>query len=141
MDELPWILWAHRTTSQKPTGVSSFALMYGMEAIIPIKIEMPTVRTEIHEKANAEVIDKDLYTTNKLRETTAMRMTSYQQRLANLHNRLVKPRTFVPRELVLRRVFENTANPANRKFQLNWEGSYMVVQVETTGSYALSKTD
>ena len=31
-----------------------------MEAIIPTKIEMPTLRTEIPEEANAEAITKDL---------------------------------------------------------------------------------
>ena len=33
---------------------------YGMEAIIPIEIEMPMLRTEVPEMANAEAISKDL---------------------------------------------------------------------------------
>ena len=70
-----------------------------------------------------------------------MCIASYQQRLANLHNRHVKPRKFLPRELVLRSVFENTVNPADGKFQPNWEGSYMVVWVGTARSYALSRLD
>ena len=37
-DELPGVLWAYRTTSRKPTGVSQFALTYGMEAIISTEI-------------------------------------------------------------------------------------------------------
>ena len=65
----------------------------------------------------------------------------YQQRLANLHNRRVKPRTFKARELVLRRVFENTANLADEKFQPNWEGSYTMVWVGIAESYALSRPD
>ena len=44
VEELPRVLWAYRTTSRKPTRVSSFALTYGMEAIIPTEIRMPTVR-------------------------------------------------------------------------------------------------
>ena len=43
VEELPGVLWAYRTTNRKPNGVSPFALIYGMEAIIPIEIEMPTV--------------------------------------------------------------------------------------------------
>ena len=53
-----------------------------------------------------------------------MRIASYQQRLANLNNQRVKSRTFLPGELVLRRVFENKANPADEKFQPNWKGPY-----------------
>ena len=30
-------------------------------------------------------------------------------------------------------------NPADEKFQPNWEGPYTVVRVETVGSYALSR--
>ena len=61
--------------------------------------------------------------------------------MGNLHNRRVKSRTFIAGELVLRRVFENTANPMNKKFQPNWEGPYMVVRPEIAGSYALSRLD
>ena len=43
----------------KPTGESPFALTYGMEAIIPTKIGMPIIRTEIPEEANTEVVIKN----------------------------------------------------------------------------------
>ena len=70
-----------------------------------------------------------------------MRIKLYKYRLENLHNRRVKPPTFLTGELVLRRVFENTVNPTDEKFQLNWVGPYIVVRVGTTGSYALSRLD
>ena len=141
VDELPRVLWAYRTINWKPTGVSPFALTYRMEDIIPTKIEMLTIRAEIPEKANAEAIAKDLYTTGALWEAVAVRIASYQQRLANLHNRRVNPCTFLPGELVLRRVFENTTNLVDGKFQPNWERPYTIVRVGTTRSYALSRPD
>ena len=73
--------------------------------------------------------------------TIVVRITSYQQRLASWHNRCVKPCTFKARELVLRRVFENTSNLADEKLQLNWEGPYIVVLVGPVNSYALNRTD
>ena len=45
VDEIPEVLWAYRTTARKPTGVSPFAVTYGMEAIIPTKIGIPTIWT------------------------------------------------------------------------------------------------
>ena len=36
---------------------------------------------------------------------------------------------FRARDLVLRRVFENTTDPTFGKFQPNWEGPYMIVKV------------
>ena len=77
---------------------------------------MPTIRTEVSKEANTKAVIKDLDTTDELREAAAVRMTSYQGRLASLHNRCVKPRTFEARDLVLRMVFENTANLADGKF-------------------------
>ena len=53
----------------------------------------------------------------------------------------MKLRVFKADELVLRRVFENIANPVDGKFHANWEGPYTVVRVGIAESYALSKPD
>ena len=71
VDELPGVLWAYRTTNWKSTGVLLFALTYGIEAIIPTKFGMPTLRTEIPKEANVEAITKDLDMTDKLHEATS----------------------------------------------------------------------
>ena len=119
VDELPGVLWAYRMTTRRPTGISPFALIYGMEAIIPIEIGMPTLRTDRPEQMSTESIIKDLDTTDELRETAVIRVASYHRQLKNLYNRRVKPRVFQPRDLVLRRVFENTADLVAGKFQAN----------------------
>ena len=87
-----------------------------MEVKIPTKIGMPTLPTGILEEANAKAITKDLNLSDELCEDVAIRITSYQQRLKNLYNKWVKQQTFQDGDLVLRRVFENTANPAYGKF-------------------------
>ena len=84
---------------------------------------------------------KDLDTLDELRESTAIRIASYQRRLANSYNKRVKPQTFQLENLVLRRVFENTAEPNAGKFQPNWEGPYLVTRAGQPGSYALDKLD
>ena len=113
------MLWAYRTTTQKPTGVSPFTLTYGMEAVILIEIGLPTVRTVMPDPANEESMIRDLDTSDELREAAAIRMASYQRRLANSYNKRVRPRTFQPGDLVLLKVFENTADPTTGKFQPN----------------------
>ena len=112
-----------------------------MEAIIPTEIGVPTLRMEIHEKANTEAITKDLDMANEFREAVAIRMALYQKKMINLYNKHMKPRAFRVGDLVLRRVFENKANLAAIKFQPNWEGSYMIVKVEASESYELDKLD
>ena len=112
-----------------------------MEAIIPTEIGVPTLRTEIPEKVNAEAIIKHLDMTNELHKVVAVRIALYQQRLTNLYNKQVKPHAFRPTDLVLRRVFENTTDPMIGKFQPNWEGPYMIVRVGAARLYTLNKLD
>ena len=96
---------------------------------------------EVPEKANNEAITKDLYMTNELHEVAAVLIALYQQRITNLYNNCVKQRVFRAGDLVLRRVFENTVDPAVDKFQLNWEEPYKKVRVGAAGSYALNNLD
>ena len=59
VEELPGVLWAYRTTAWKPTGISPFVLTYGMEAVIPTKIGLPTIRTATPELENAESVVRE----------------------------------------------------------------------------------
>ena len=67
MDELPGVLWAYRTTARRSTGISPFALTYGMEAIIPTEIGMPMLRTDMPEQSSIEFIIKELDMADELR--------------------------------------------------------------------------
>ena len=141
MEELPGVLWAYRTTARKPTGISSFALTYGMEAVIPTEIGLPTIQTNTPESENAKSVVRELDTSDELREAATIRVVSYHRRLANSYNKRVMPRVFQPGDLVLRKFFENTADPMAGKFQSNWEGPYVVTRPGESGSYAIDKTD
>ena len=90
-----------------------------MESIIPTEIGMPTLWMKIPKKANTEALARDLNMTDELREAVVVRMPSFQQRTTNLYNRRVRQREYKSVDLVLRRVFENMANPVAGKFQPN----------------------
>ncbi|GKC60013.1 reverse transcriptase domain-containing protein, partial [Tanacetum coccineum] len=45
IEELPHVLWAHRTTIKSSHGDTPFSLTYGTKAVIPAEIGMPTYRT------------------------------------------------------------------------------------------------
>ena len=97
-----------------------------MEAVIPTEIGLPTIRTVTPESENAESIARELDVSDELREAASICITSYQCRLANSYNKRVKPLVFRPGDMVLRKLFENTADPTAGKFQPNWEGPYVV---------------
>ena len=59
--ELPHVLWAHRTMIKSSNGDTPSALTYGMEAVIPAKIGMPTWRmTEAETNQNNEDLEINL---------------------------------------------------------------------------------
>ena len=94
MDELPGVLWAYRTTTHRPSGISPFTLTYGMEAIVPKEIGMPTLQTNIPEQSNTESVIEDLDMENELPEAAAVRIALYHRRLENLYNICLKPQMF-----------------------------------------------
>ena len=110
-----------------------------MEVIIPTEIGMPSIWASIPEQGNVELIVEDLDTIDESRESARIRIASYQRQLAGSYNKRVKPRTFQLGDLVLRKVFENTADPTAGKFHPNREGPYLVTQAGESGAYALDK--
>ena len=94
VEELPGVLWAYRTTTRKPTGVSPFSLTYRMKDVIPTKIGLPTIRTATPESENEGFVIRELDTSDELREAAAIRVTSYQRHLANFYNKRVRLRAF-----------------------------------------------
>ena len=91
MEEFPGVLWAYKTIGRKPTSISPFVLSYGMEAVIPTEVGLPTIRTDTPDSENAESIVRELDVSDELREAAAIRIASYQRRLANSYNKRVKP--------------------------------------------------
>ncbi|RVW35069.1 Pro-Pol polyprotein [Vitis vinifera] len=73
----------------------SFALAYGMDAVIPTEIGLPTIRTEAAKQNDANTeIGRNLDWADEVRESAAIRMADYQQRVSAHYNRKVKPRSF-----------------------------------------------
>nr|CAN74304.1 hypothetical protein VITISV_013003 [Vitis vinifera] len=90
VEELPGVLWAYRTTPGRPTGNTPFALAYGMNAVIPTEIGLPTIRTEAVKQDDAStVLGRNLDWADEVRESAAIRMTDYQQRASAHYNRKV----------------------------------------------------
>ncbi|XP_035543613.1 uncharacterized protein LOC118347692 [Juglans regia] len=45
-DELPSTLWAYQTSERTTTGETNFSLVYGMKAVIPAEVAIPTYRVQ-----------------------------------------------------------------------------------------------
>ncbi len=142
MEELPSILWTYRTTVRRSTNETPFALAFGVEAVIPLEIGLPTTRTtEFDVQTNEDHLRKDLDLVEEKRDMAMVRLASYQQRIKREYNRNVKPRVFRTGDLVLRKVMANTRKPNEGKLGPNWEGPYKVSSQAGQGAYRLEDLD
>ncbi|KAL6315733.1 hypothetical protein AAG906_006595 [Vitis piasezkii] len=128
----------HTRTTNRNTPFASHTTW----TVIPTEIGLPTIRTEAakQDDANTE-LGRNLDWADEVRETASIRMADYQQRASAHYNRKVRPRSFKNGTLVLRKVFENTAEMGAGKFQANWEGPYIVSKSSESGAYHLQKLD
>ncbi|KAL5539207.1 hypothetical protein UlMin_044287 [Ulmus minor] len=138
VDELPLVLWAYRTSFRAATGETPFSLAYGVEAVIPIEISLPTFRVDNFDEENNDVLlalATDLL--EEKRETSQVRAAALQQTIARYYNSKVKLRRFVKGDLVLRKVFLNTKEKGVGVLGPNWEGPYRVRAIIRPGTYEL----
>jgi ribonuclease HI len=141
-EELPFALWADRTTTKNATGQTPFSLVFGSEAVIPTEMTIPTART-IHQQpdTNAENLLQDLDTINELRDLAKIRLAAYQHKIAGSYNKNIRIRRFQVGDLVLRKAFQNTTNPADGKLAPKWEGPYLIDSEAGKGAYRLATLD
>ena len=51
-EKLHLALWGYRTSIRTATGETPFALTYGMEAVLPIELEIPSLRVILENEVN-----------------------------------------------------------------------------------------
>nr|GEU29016.1 reverse transcriptase domain-containing protein [Tanacetum cinerariifolium] len=74
IEELPHVLCAHHTMIKSSNKDTQFSLTYGTEAVIPAKIDMPTLRTaEVDLVQNNEALEINLDLLEEKREEAAIR--------------------------------------------------------------------
>ena len=67
--KLPFVLWAYQTSFHTSTGATPYSLVYGMEAVIPVEIEMGSLRVALEQQIpEADWAQARLYQLNLLDE-------------------------------------------------------------------------
>ena len=82
MEELPHVLWTYNTTPQKSMGETPFSMTYGEDAVIPLEMGFPTLRTSsFNLSINNELLEKSLDLINEIRESAMVQLVYYQHKL------------------------------------------------------------
>ena len=142
LEELPYVLWAYQTTARTLMGETPFKLTYGTKAMIPVEVGVTSTRREVfHEESNNNHLWINLDCLDEVREEASIRVTKYQQKMADYYNKRVKLRWPNIGDLVLRKVTPATRNPTQGKLGPTWEGLYWVIHYSRQGSYHLETVD
>ncbi|GJW52562.1 reverse transcriptase domain-containing protein [Tanacetum coccineum] len=141
IEEIPHVLWAHRTMIKSSNGDTPFSLTYGTEAVIPAEIGMPTYRTAaVDIVRNDDEIRLNLDLVEERREQAAIREAKAKSKMMRYYNARVRGVTFKPGDYVYR---SNEASHAmdGGKLGPKWEGPYEVTEVLGGGAYKLLWTE
>uniref|UniRef100_A0A2N9FJR7 Uncharacterized protein n=1 Tax=Fagus sylvatica TaxID=28930 RepID=A0A2N9FJR7_FAGSY len=142
VEELPTVLWTFRTTPRSSTGETPYSLTYGVEAVIPLEVGLPTLRSEEYDQDNNElVLAKDLDLAQERRDLAMIRLASYQGDLKKSYGKSVRERILAPGDLVLRKVLGSKRDPTQGKLGANWEGPYQIVSEAGLGAFNLQGMD
>ncbi|XP_060212135.1 uncharacterized protein LOC132639724 [Lycium barbarum] len=140
-EKLPFALLWYYTTIRTSVGATPYLLVYGTEAVIPAKVEIPSLRIIIESE-----IDNTKWVKSRLEQLSVIdekRLTAicfgqlYQQMMARTYNKKVRPRHFEVGQLVVKRILPHQEE-ARGKLAPNWQGPYVIKQVLSKGDLQLS---
>ncbi|XP_076891171.1 uncharacterized protein LOC143542483 [Bidens hawaiensis] len=115
VEELPHVLWAHRTMLKASNGETPFSLTYGTEAMIFVEIGSPTRRMQLTAVGNENDLRLNLNFTKERREMAARRETEYKKKMEKYYNSRMREVRFKVGDLVLR---ENEASRQESQWKL-----------------------
>ncbi|GJW29805.1 reverse transcriptase domain-containing protein [Tanacetum coccineum] len=137
VEELPHVLWAHRTMIKSSNRNTPFSLTYGTEAVIPVEIGMPCLRCSMIDKSkNDEGLLLNLELLKEKRELAAIAKEKHKRKMEMYYNLKVWSIVLNPGDLVYR------SNKANKKEDTGklgpkWEVPYEVIEALGDGAYRL----
>ena len=138
VEYLPEVLWAYRTTQESATRETPFTLAFDTEVVAPIEVRLKSPRIEFAAvEHNDEALRLNLDLLDEKREQVVRRTEDYQRKTTRYYDQKVKPRSYMPGDLVLKKLLPSRKNPAHGKLGPNWEGPYIISRVVRPGNYEL----
>ena len=139
-------LWAYPTTHRTATNATPYNLVFGSEAVLPLEVQLPSLRVAMHSglttDQQAKLRYEELEALDEKRLQAKQRIELYQARMAEAYNRSVRHQAFRPGDLVLKLRTELMAGgKLVGKFEPKWEGPYVVQEAYANGSYRIANSN
>ena len=115
------MLWDYRITSRTSIGETPFSLAYGVEAMIPVEIGVPSLRRETYNQEENFILQRyELDLLEEKHDLVALRIASYKRKSERYFNSKVKERRFKEGDLVLKKINSNTKEASVGVLKPNW---------------------
>ena len=138
MEYLPEVLWAYKTTCKSATRETPFALAFGTEVVSPFEVGLESPRVKFtNTEHNEDTLRLNLDLLKEKREHALKLAEDYQRKTARYYDRKVRPNSFKPSDLVLKKLLPARKDPTHGKLGPNWEGPYIVSRVICLCNYEL----
>ena len=120
VEYLPEVLWAYRTTRKSATQETPFALAFGTEEVAPVEVELKSRRIELAiVEHNDESLRLNLDLLDEKREQVLRHTKDYQRKTTRYYNQKVKPSSYMPGNLVFKKLLPARKNPSHGKLGPN----------------------
>ena len=142
--KLTFALWAYQTFFCTSIGATPYSLVYAMETMLPVEIEMGTLGVALEQQipevdwAQARLNQLNLLDERRLRATN--HVCAYQRKMACAFKKQVKPRLLQRSDLVLK-VTRGLIRDPRRKFRPNWSEPYFIRELTLEGVVWLMDLD
>ncbi|RVW73660.1 hypothetical protein CK203_057048 [Vitis vinifera] len=107
-EKLPFALWAYRTSFRTSIGATLYFLVYGMEVVLPVEIEISSLRVALEQQIS-------------------------KRKMSYAFKKRVKPRPLQRGDLVLKAIRGLIRDPKG-KFRPNWSRPYFIRELTSEGA-------
>ena len=119
VEYLSEVLWAYRTMRKSATRETPFALAFGTEVVDPVEVKRKSPRIELANiEHNEEVLRLNLDLLEEKLEQVLKRVEDYHRKTARYYDQRVKPKSYKPGDLVLKKLLPARKDPAHGKLGL-----------------------
>jgi hypothetical protein len=132
-------LWAYRTSVKTPIDFSPFQLVYGLETVLLIEFQIPSLKLVVHFLPDTSPLEEHLLYLKQLNEErhdTTLANAAHKQKVKCQYDRYVHTWIFFEGDLVL--VYDQDKDPLGAgKFKPMWFGPFIVKELLKKDTYCL----
>ena len=141
---LPFSLHGYRTLARTSTGETPFSLVYGMEAVLPVEVQIPALRimkeADLGEEECVQHRLDQLNLVDEKRLAVVCHGQTYQKRMIKAFKKKIKPRVYHTGDLVIKRIILPQGDPRG-KWTPTYKEPFVVKKLLSGGAMMLTTMD